>query len=58
MGCKTQGVIPLFSTSPATEAPCTCPSPAHGEAAPRPGPDLALSLLFFLFLLHSGLPWL
>lgn len=34
---------------PASEAPCTCTGPAHGEAAPRPRPGLPLSLLL-LFL--------
>ncbi|XP_057551121.1 acetylcholinesterase isoform X3 [Hippopotamus amphibius kiboko] len=46
--------LPKLLSATASEAPCTCSGPAHGEAAPRPRPGLPLSLLL-LFLLLSRL---
>ncbi|XP_045060406.1 acetylcholinesterase isoform X4 [Desmodus rotundus] len=47
------GFLPKLLSATASEAPSSCPGPAHGEAAPRPRPGLPLPLL--LFLLFSGL---
>ncbi|XP_058894682.2 acetylcholinesterase isoform X2 [Kogia breviceps] len=47
--------LPKLLSATASEAPCTCSGPAHGEAAPRPRPGLPLSLLLLLFLLLSRL---
>ncbi|XP_036266000.1 acetylcholinesterase isoform X4 [Pipistrellus kuhlii] len=45
------GFLPKLLSATASEAPSTCPGPAHGEAAPRPRPGLPLPLLLFLLLL-------
>ncbi|XP_006046512.1 acetylcholinesterase isoform X1 [Bubalus bubalis] len=47
--------LPKLLSATASEAPCTCSGPAHGEAAPRPKPGLPLPLLLLLFLLLSRL---
>ncbi|XP_040828818.1 acetylcholinesterase isoform X1 [Ochotona curzoniae] len=47
--------LPKLLSATATEAPCTCSGPAHGEAAPRPVPSLPLPLFFLVFLLLSQL---
>ncbi|XP_010836221.1 PREDICTED: acetylcholinesterase isoform X4 [Bison bison bison] len=47
--------LPKLLSATASEAPCTCSGPAHGEAAPRPRPGLPLPLLLLLFLLLSRL---